>query len=139
MKIIVKELFTEVSKVDTLSQIIGAELGEPCLLIVHGSGSIQAGDEAQVRSFFADVPYVTALASDEPDADIAKYFDIVIPADNTGEYAENLFKDKSAFQVREITSCFVTARNGSSDDVLDAESRAFYRLIANIAGGEHDE
>ncbi len=136
MNILINELYTEICKVDMLSDIICAELGDPCLLIVHDNGSMQAGDEAKVRSFFADLPYITALASDRPDADIAEFFDILIPAD---KYAENLFKDKTAFQIREITRCFVTARNGSTNDVLDAESRSFYRLISHITGGELDE
>ncbi|MBE6868055.1 MAG: hypothetical protein E7494_04755 [Ruminococcus albus] len=139
MNILINELYTEICKVDMLSDIICAELGDPCLLIVHDNGIMQAGNKAKVRSFFADLPYITALASDSPDADIAEFFDIVIPADNADKYAENLFKDKTAFQIREITNCFVTAKNGSTNDVLDAESRSFYRLIALIAGGELDE
>ncbi|SFD15946.1 hypothetical protein [Ruminococcus albus] len=135
MKIIKNELYTEVSKVDMLSELTSADLGEPCLLIVHDNGSMRAGDEAEVVSFFYDLPYITALASDEPYADIAKFFDIVIPAEKACEYAENLFKDKTAFQIREITSCFVTARNGRINDILDAESRAFYRLIKHIGRG----
>jgi hypothetical protein len=139
MKIIKNELYTEVSKVDMLSELNSADLGEPCLLIVHDNGSMRASDEAEVVNFFSDLPYITALASDEPYADIAKFFDIVIPAEKACEYAENLFKDKTAFQIREITSCFVTARNGSINDVLDAESSAFYRLIKHISMGEQDE
>ncbi len=133
MKIIINELYTEVCDIDVLSELICAEPGEPCLLIVHDNGNMQIGDEAKVCDFFADLPYITALASDDPDADIAKYFDIVIPAENADKYAEILFKDKTEFQIREITSCFVTARNGSRKDILDAESRSFYRLIKQIS------
>ncbi|SEL29116.1 hypothetical protein [Ruminococcus albus] len=135
MKIIKNELYTDVSNIDKLSELICADMGEPCLLIVHDNGSMQAGDEAKVGSIFSDLPYITAFASDEPYTDIAKFFDIVIPAEKADEYAENLFKDKTEFQIREITSCFVTARNGSTDDILNAESRAFYRLIAHIGRG----
>ena len=60
-----------------LSELTSADLGEPCLLIVHDNGSMRAGDEAEEVSFFSDLPYITALASDEPYADIAKFFDIV--------------------------------------------------------------
>ena len=41
-----------------------------------------------MRSFFADLPYITALASDRSDADIAEFFDIVIPSENADKYAE---------------------------------------------------
>ena len=135
MKIIKNKLYTDVSNVDKLSKLICADLGEPCLLIVHDNSSLQVGDEANVCSFFSDLPYITALASDKPYTDIAKFFDIVIPTVKVGEYADNLFKDKTEFQIREITSCFVTARNGSTDDILNAESRAFYRLIKHIGRG----
>ena len=44
-------------------------------------------------------------------------------------YAENLLKDKTPFQTRAVISCFVQARTGDAQRVLNEESRQFYRLI----------
>ena len=50
-------------------------------------------------------------------------------------FSEKLFKDKSQKQISEITACFTAARNSSAEEVLNIESRAFYRLMAEKNGG----
>ena len=139
MKIDIKDFYTQISTLASLDELPSADIGKPCLLIVRDNGGIKTGDEGAVRDFFRKAPFVTALASNEPDAGVSGFFDMVIPAEGVEDYAAEIFKDKSPMQIREITGCFTAARNGSSQDVLDAESRAFYRLIASITGGIANE
>ncbi|MDE6520208.1 MAG: hypothetical protein K2K91_07105 [Ruminococcus sp.] len=54
-------------------------------------------------------------------------------AEAVDEYLTNILKDKSDYQVKAIASCLITARKGSADDVLDEESKQFYRLIRKKA------
>ena len=130
---------TEVSGIASLDELTEAELGDPCLLIVHADSSISAGSSAKTPEFFANAPFVTALADNEPGSSISGLFDMVIPAGDTGEFTAKLFKDKTKFQAEQINSCFIAARRGSQEDILDCESKAFYRLLADKTGGGSDE
>ena len=133
------EFVTEVSGIASLDELPEAELGTPCLLIVHVNGSISAGNSNKTSEFFVNAPFVTALADNEPDSSISGFFDMVIPAENTGEFTAKLFKDKTRFQAEQINTCFIAARKGSQSDILDCESKAFYRLLADKTGGSSDE
>lgn len=44
-------------------------------------------------------------------------------------YAADLWKDKTPFQAKAVISCLVQARTGNAQQVLEAESCQFYRLI----------
>lgn len=134
------EFVTEVSGISSLSELLSADLGKPCLLIVHGSSSLSADvHDEELKSFFKNAPYITALADNEPDSDIAALFDMVIPSGDTSEYTAKLFKDKTKWQAEQINACFITARNGSQADILDCESKAFFRLMAEKNGGSINE
>ena len=107
------------------------------MLIVYGGGALSADG-----SFPADTPFITAYAAAEDECvsdSIRKAFDLVISAEGTDEYVEKLFKDKTKMKINEINKCFITARNGSQEDVLTCESKAFYRLMAVKNGGGSDE
>ena len=134
------EFVTEVSGIASLSELKGAELGKPCMLIVQGDGSLSADkSDKALDDFFMNAPYITALAADSPSEDAASRFDMVIPAGDTREYTAKLFKDKTKWQADQINTCFIAARKGSQADILDCESRAFYRLMAEKNGGSDNE
>ena len=139
MKINKKEFVTEVREALSVSQLCGdtAELGQPCMLIVFGGEDFFAD-----ASFPSDMPYITAFAADDAESvsdEVRAAFDLVISADGADEYTEKLFKDKTAKQICEINRCFIAARGGSQEDILDCESRAFYRLMAEKHGGSGNE
>lgn len=135
MKIEQTQFVTEITGLTAPAELAGAQVGQPCLLIIHGDALQADADLNELHGFLEDAPYLTALAAQQPSAALAALFDLVIDPADTAGYAEKLFKDMSVFQAREITHCFVTARRGSAADVLEAESRAFYRLIAAKTGG----
>ena len=115
MNINIKEFTTEVSGISSLNELTGAELGTPCLLIVMGSNISADTDNADLDGFFRNAPFLTALADDAPSEELSKRFDMVIP------------------------TCFIKARTGTAEEVLDCESRAFYRLMAVKNGGSSNE
>ncbi len=134
------EFVTEVSGIASLSELKDAELGTPCMLIVQGSDSLSAdSSDKALDDFFLNAPYITALAADSPSGDAASRFDMVIPAGDTSEYTAQLFKDKTKWQADQINACFIAARKGSQADILDCESRAFYRLMAAKNRGSDNE
>ena len=51
------------------------------------------------------------------------------------ELTDKLFAGKTPEQAAEITACFICARQGSAQDVLNRESFAFYRLMGAKNGG----
>lgn len=134
----IKEYTTEISGISSLSELIGAELGEPCLLIIKDS-KITGDISDDIRKFFTNAPFLTALADDTPDEETAKLFDMVIPSEGTDDWTARLFKDKTKWAAAQITACFVKARTGTAAEVLDCESRAFYRLMAVKNGGSSNE
>ncbi len=139
MKINKKEFVTEASEVIALSELcenIGA-LGQPCLLMIRPAEVMSLDAE-----FPDDTPFITAivLKTDEGfSEDMYKHFDLVVNEEEADEYADKLFKDKSRKQIEEINRCFITARKSSQEDILECESRAFYRLMADKNGGGSNE
>ena len=134
----IKEYTTEVSGLTSLSALPDVELGSPCLLIVKDS-RISGDISDDIRAFFTEAPFLTALADDAPSEEIAALFDMVIPAEGIDEWTARLFKDKSKWAADQITACFVKARTGTAAEVLDCKSRAFYRLMAAKIGGGRNE
>ena len=134
----IKEYTTEISGLTSLGALLDAELGSPCLLIVKNS-KISGDISDDVRDFFTKAPFLTALADDKPSEELAELFDMVIPAEGIDEWTARLFKDKSKWAADQITACFVKARTGTAAEVLDCESRAFYRLMAVKNGGGSNE
>ena len=134
----IKEYTTEVSGVTSLSQLLVEDLGSPCLLIVKES-RITSDVSSDIRKFFKNASFLTALADDAPTQELAELFDMVIPAEGIGEWTERLFKDKTKWASDQITACFVKARTGTAEEILDCESRAFYRLMAVKNGGSSNE
>lgn len=129
------EFVTEITGLSSAEELASAQLGQPCLLIVHGDTLSATTDLAALRDFLADAPFMTALAAEKPSDELAVLFDLLIDPAFIDDYTANLFKDMTPKQAMEITKCFVIARKGTAQDVLDAESRAFYRLIAEKTGG----
>lgn len=139
MRIEIEGFVTKVSEAASAGEINSSlgKLGSPCMLIVYGGADFLAKG-----GFPADIPFITAFAADDAgnvSDDIRKCFDLVIEASGTDEYIKKLFKDKSRKQADEINACFITARNGSQEDILACESRAFYRLMAEKNGGAGNE
>ena len=129
------EFTTEVRGLTNLSELVTAQLGDPCLVIVYGDASMEIELNDALSAFFENAPFLTALASDHLTDAARALFDIVIPSEGAADYAAALFKDQSRKQAKEITSCFLTARKGTQAEILEAESRAFYRLISEKKGG----
>ncbi len=129
------EFVTEITALSSAQELAGAQIGQPCLLIVHGDALSTDTDLAALRDFLADAPFMTALAAEKPSAELAPLFDLLIDPAFIDDYTADLFKDMTPKQAHEITNCFVIARKGTAQDILDAESRAFYRLIAEKTGG----
>lgn len=134
----IKEYTTEVSGLISLGTLLDAELGSPCLLIVKDS-KISGDISSDIRAFFTKAPFLTALADDAPSEELTALFDMVIPSEGIDEWTARLFKEKSKWAADQITACFVKARTGTAAEVLDCESRAFYRLMAAKIGGGRNE
>ena len=139
MNINIKEYTSEISGIASLSELMGAELGSPCLLIVSGGNISAEADNTALDDFFRNAPFLTALADDQPSEELAKRFDMVIPTEGIDEWTARLFKDKTKWAADQITACFINARTGTAAEVLDCESRAFYRLMAVKNGGSSNE
>lgn len=147
MKIDTTEFVTQVQGLKDLSELVenADKLGQPCLLMVYPSENalLTSGkDEKAIQDFFADAAFMTAVVTDE-NANISEQaislFDLKVSSENADEYADKLFNEKTKKQVDEITACFTAARKGSAQEVLDCESRAFYRLMAEKNGGDSNE
>lgn len=137
MRIENKGFITEVRDAVSVSELCMSikDLGEPCMLIVYMNSSM-----VQDAEFPSDLPFITAAAvSGDAECSAAKVFDLVIPEEDTAAFTEKLFKDKTEEQIREINKCFIAARKGSQEDILECESRAFYRLMAAKNGGGSNE
>ena len=139
MRIEKEEFVTKISNADSIKEINASreELGSPCMLIVYGIADLNTEE-----GFPADSPFITAFAADDTEnvsSSVRNCFDLIICAENADEYVRNLFNDKSRSQINEINACFIAARNGSQEDVLSCESKAFYRLMAEKNGGAGNE
>ena len=128
------ENLTEIRNIRHLAEISMQKdrLGTPCAVLVYMNELFTDAREPEVCGFFRNAPFLTVLVPDSPDdvyVSLAKQFDLVMTAEEAETYFEKAFAGKTSFQCREITECFVKARNGSPEDVLMQESRAFYRLM----------
>ncbi len=142
MTININNAVTEVLGISSLYQLINSaeQLGSPCLLLIFTQPDTALGSDEKekeaVKSFLANAPFMSAVVSDDEISDeLISASDIVLKASEVSEYTEKLFKDKSQKQISEITACFTAARNSSAEEVLNIESRAFYRLMAEKNGG----
>lgn len=146
MTINASDIVTEICDISSLYELLGKEeqLGEPCLLLIYTDSSTVLGrddsEKEAVRSFLAQAQFMTAIAYREgTPGELTAAADMSVKADEAEGFIEKLFKDKTAKQVKEINSCFIAARTSDAKAVLDAESRAFYRLMADKNGGGANE
>jgi hypothetical protein len=139
------EITTTIGQLSSLYQLLEnkEQLGEPYLLLIHTDGSTVLGrddsEKAAVREFLSEAPFMSAVVSDNADSEITDAADMFIKAEEADEYVEKLFKDKTKKQIQEINACFIAARKAPAAEVLDIESRAFYRLMAEKNGGNSNE
>lgn len=129
MNLTKNDFVTEISGISALDEIISAEIGTPCLLIVKADENTTVCDREKTADFLRNADFISALACENAENGFSDLFDMIIPYENTDEYAQKLFKERTPYQAAEITACFVKARKGTSDDVLECESKAFYRLM----------
>ncbi|MBR5682727.1 MAG: hypothetical protein IKW96_05535 [Ruminococcus sp.] len=139
------EITTTICQLSSLYQLLEnkEQLGEPCLLLIHTDSSTILGkddsEKAAVRKFLSEAPFMSAVVSDSADSELADAADMFIKAEEADEYVEKLFKDKTKKQIQEINACFIAAKKAPAAEVLDIESRAFYRLMAEKNGGNSNE
>lgn len=139
------EITTTICQLSSLYQLLEnkEQLGEPCLLLIHTASSTVLGrddsEKAAVREFLSEAPFMSAVVSDSADSELADATDMFIKAEEADEYVEKLFKDKTKKQIQEINACFIAARKAPASKVLDIESRAFYRLMADKNGGNSND
>ena len=139
------EITTTICQLSSLYQLLEnkEQLGEPCLLLIHtDNGTVLGSDDSEkaaVRKFLAEAPFMSAVVSDSADSELADAADMFIKAEEADEYVEKLFKDKTKKQIQEINACFIAAKKAPAAEVLDIESRAFYRLMAEKNGGNSNE
>ena len=96
-------------------------------------------EKTAVKEFLSEAPFISAVVSDSADSELAASADMFIKSEEVDEYVEKLFKDKTKKQIQEINACFTVARNSPAAKVLEIESKAFYRLMANKNGGNSNE
>ena len=139
------EITTTICQLSSLYQLLEnkEQLGEPCLLLIHtDNGTVLGSDDSEkaaVRKFLSEAPFMSAVVSDSADSELADAADMFIKAEEADEYVEKLFKDKTKKQIQEINACFIAAKKAPAAEVLDIESRAFYRLMAEKNGGNSNE
>lgn len=146
MTITNNEITARVSQISSLYQLLDnkEQLGEPCLLLIYTESSTVLGaddsEKSAVKSFLADAQFMSAIVSeDEPSEELRAAADMCIRADEADEFVEKIYKDKTKKQIQEINACFIAARKAPAEKVLEIESRAFYRLMADKNGGGSDE
>ena len=146
MTITNNEITAKVSQISSLYQLLGSreQLGEPCLLLIYADSSTVLGaddnEKSAVKSFLADAQFMSAVVTeDEPSEELRAAADMCIKAEEPDEYIEKIYKDKTKKQIQEINACFIAARKAPAEKVLEIESRAFYRLMADKNGGGSDE
>ncbi len=121
-----------------------AKLDSACLVIVYPDSNTVIGNSSEeissVKEFLTNANFVSAAAcSSDTDEKLTALFDLKIDSDEVDEYVEKLFKDKTKKQITEINACFTASRTASAEKVLEIESRAFYRLMADKNGGNSNE
>ena len=146
MTITNNEITAKVSQISSLYQLLDnkEQLGEPCLLLIYTDSSTVLGADdneiSAVKAFLADAQFMSAVVYEgEPSEELRAAADMCIKAEEADEFVEKLFKDKTKKQIQEINACFTAARKAPAEKVLEIESRAFYRLMADKNGGGSDE
>lgn len=140
------EITAKVSQISSLYQLLDSkeQLGEPCLLLIYTDSSTVLGaddsEKSAVKAFLSDAQFMSAIVSEgEPSEELRAAADMCIKADEADEFVEKIFKDKTKKQIQEINACFIAARKAPAEKVLELESRAFYRLMADKNGGGANE
>lgn len=146
MTIINTETTARVSQISSLYQLLEnkEQLGEPCLLLIYTDSSTVLGaddsEKSAVKTFLTDAQFMSAVVSEgEPSEELKAAADMCIKAEEADEFVEKIFKDKTKKQIQEINACFIAARKAPAEKVLEIESRAFYRLMADKNGGGANE
>ncbi|MBP5379100.1 MAG: hypothetical protein J6Y64_06135 [Ruminococcus sp.] len=146
MTITKDEITARVSQISSLYQLLEnkEQLGEPCLLLIYTDGSTVLGaddsEKSAVKTFLTDAQFMSAVVSEgEPSEELKAAADMCIKAEEADEFVEKIFKDKTKKQIQEINACFTAARKAPAEKVLEIESRAFYRLMADKNGGGANE
>ena len=146
MTIINTETTARVSQISSLYQLLEnkEQLGEPCLLLIYTDSSTVLGaddsEKSAVKTFLTDAQFMSAVVSEgEPSEELKAAADMCIKAEEADEFVEKIFKDKTKKQIQEINACFTAARKAPAEKVLEIESRAFYRLMADKNGGGANE
>jgi hypothetical protein len=140
------EITAKFSQISSLYQLLDSkeQLGEPCLLLIYTDSSTVLGaddsEKSAVKAFLSDAQFMSAIVSEgEPSEELRAAADMCIKAEEADEFVEKIFKDKTKKQIQEINACFTAARKAPAEKVLELESRAFYRLMADKNGGGSDE
>ena len=140
------EITAKVSQISSLYQLLDSkeQLGEPCLLLIYTDSSTVLGaddsEKSAVKAFLSDAQFMSAIVSEgEPSEELRAAADMCIKAEEADEFVEKIFKDKTKKQIKEINACFIAARKAPAEKVLELESRAFYRLMAEKNGGGANE
>ena len=140
------EITAKVSQISSLYQLLDSkeQLGEPCLLLIYTDSSTLLGaddsEKSAVKAFLSDAQFMSAIVSEgEPSEELRAAADMCIKAEEADEFVEKIFKDKTKKQIQEINACFIAARKAPAEKVLELESRAFYRLMADKNGGGANE
>ena len=146
MTITNNEITAKVSQISSLYQLLDnkEQLGEPCLLLIYTDSSTVLGaddsEKSAVKAFLSDAQFMSAIVSEgEPSEELRAAADMCIKAEEADEFVEKIFKDKTKKQIQEINACFTAARKAPAEKVLEIESRAFYRLMADKNGGGSNE
>lgn len=140
------EITAKVSQISSLYQLLDSkeQLGEPCLLLIYTDSSTVLGaddsEKSAVKAFLSDAQFMSAIVSEgEPSEELRAAADMCIKAEEADEFVEKIFKGKTKKQIQEINACFTAARKAPAEKVLELESRAFYRLMADKNGGGANE
>ena len=136
----------KINGISSLYELIDAKekLSSACLVIIYPQNNTVAGNSSEeisaVKEFLTNADFITAAAfDDDTDEKLAPFFDLRLRSGEVDEYTEKLFKDKTEKQIREINACFTASRTTPAEKVLEIESRAFYRLMADKNGGNSNE
>ena len=136
----------KVTDISSLYELVGSaeQLSNACLVIVYPQISTVVGNSEEeisaVRELLRNAGFITAAAfDDDTDEQLAPEFDLRLKSSEVDEYVEKLFKDKTEKQIKEINACFTASRTAPAEKVLEIESKAFYRLMADKNGGNSNE
>ncbi|SEH84939.1 hypothetical protein SAMN02910265_03029 [Ruminococcus flavefaciens] len=136
----------KVTDISSLYELVGSaeQLSNACLVIVYPQISTVVGNSEEeisaVRELLKNAGFITAAAfDDDTDEQLAHEFDLRLKSSEVDEYVEKLFKDKTEKQIKEINACFTASRTAPAEKVLEIESKAFYRLMADKNGGNSNE